>query len=37
VLNFGKFKVEYTIQSKEGGAGATSTSGWDIPANKPLG
>jgi type VI secretion system secreted protein Hcp len=37
VLNFAKFKVEYTIQTKEGGAGATSTSGWDIPANKPLG
>jgi type VI secretion system secreted protein Hcp len=37
VLNFGKFKVEYTAQTKEGGAGATSTAAWDIPANKPLG
>lgn len=37
VLNFGKFKVEYTIQAKEGGAGATSTVAWDIPANKPQG
>ncbi len=37
VLNFGKFKVEYTAQAKEGGAGKTSTAAWDIPANKPLG
>lgn len=37
VLNFAKFKVEYTIQAKEGGAGATSTAAWDIPANKPQG
>lgn len=36
-LNFAKFKVEYTVQAKEGGAGATSTAAWDIPANKPVG
>ncbi len=36
-LNFAKFKVEYTAQTKEGGSGATSTAAWDIPANKPLG
>jgi type VI secretion system secreted protein Hcp len=37
VLNFAKFKVEYTSQAKEGGSNATSTAGWDIPANKPVG
>lgn len=37
VLNFAKFKVEYTIQTPAGGAGATSTAAWDIPANKPVG
>jgi type VI secretion system secreted protein Hcp len=37
VLNFGKFKIEYTGQTKEGGGAATSTAAWDIPANKPLG
>lgn len=36
-LNFSKFKVEYTAQTATGGAGATSTAAWDIPANKPLG
>lgn len=37
VLNFGKFKIEYTGQKKEGGADATSTAAWDIPANKSFG
>ncbi|MCA0174832.1 MAG: type VI secretion system tube protein Hcp [Proteobacteria bacterium] len=37
VLNFGKVKVEYTAQKKEGGADATSTAAWDIPANKSFG
>jgi type VI secretion system secreted protein Hcp len=37
VLNFAKFKVEYTVQADTGGAGATSTAAWDIPANKPQG
>lgn len=36
-LNFGKFKVEYTVQTDTGGKGPTSTAAWDIPANKPVG
>jgi type VI secretion system secreted protein Hcp len=35
VLNFAKFKVEYTTQADTGGKGTTSTAAWDIPANKP--
>ena len=34
VLNFAKFKVEYTTQSTKGGSAGTSTATWDIPANK---
>lgn len=37
VLNFGKFKVEYTAQTEKGGPGKTTTAGWDIPANKAIG
>jgi type VI secretion system secreted protein Hcp len=37
VLNFGKFKVEYTNQAETGGKGTTSTAAWDIPANKSVG
>lgn len=37
VLNFGKFKVEYTAQKEDGSAGGAFTVGWDIPANKPVG
>lgn len=37
VLNFGKFKVEYTNQAETGGKGTTSTAAWDIPANKAMG
>lgn len=37
VLNFAKFKVEYTTQAEKGGKGTTSTAAWDIPANKPIG
>lgn len=37
VLNFAKFKVEYTTQAETGGKGTTSTAAWDIPANKPMG
>jgi type VI secretion system secreted protein Hcp len=36
-LNFAKFKVEYTAQADTGGKGTTSTAGWDITANKPVG
>lgn len=37
VLNFGKFKVEYTPQKQDGSADATTTAAWDIPANKSVG
>jgi type VI secretion system secreted protein Hcp len=37
LLNFGKFKVEYTNQAETGGKGTTSTAAWDIPANKSIG
>ncbi len=36
-LNFAKFKYEYTKQADKGGKGATSTSGWDVAANVPVG
>lgn len=37
VLNFAKFKVEYTEQDAKGAGGKTSTAAWDIAANKPVG
>lgn len=37
VLNFGKFKVEYTSQNKDGSSGKTSEVVWDIPANAAKG
>ncbi|GAA5167575.1 type VI secretion system tube protein Hcp [Viridibacterium curvum] len=37
VLNFAKFKVEYTEQLATGAGGAATTAAWDIPANKPVG
>ena len=37
VLNFGKFKVEYTLQDDKGGGKGTSTAAWDIQKNVPIG
>jgi type VI secretion system secreted protein Hcp len=36
-LNFAKFKIEYTKQAATGGADATTTAAWDVPANKAAG
>ncbi|WP_315832421.1 type VI secretion system tube protein Hcp [Bradyrhizobium prioriisuperbiae] len=33
-LNFAKFKIIYKTQTDKGGAGASPTFGWDVPANK---
>lgn len=34
-LNFAKFKVEYTEQTKSGGAGAKPKCQWNMQTNKP--
>ena len=33
-LNFAKVKMIYKTQTEKGGAGASPTFGWDVPANK---
>ncbi|HEX5280059.1 MAG TPA: type VI secretion system tube protein Hcp [Micropepsaceae bacterium] len=35
-LNFTKFKISYTPQTKSGGSGATGDFGWDIGKNKTV-
>lgn len=35
-MNFAQVKVEYTEQTAQGGAGGTSSAGWDIAANKKM-
>jgi type VI secretion system secreted protein Hcp len=35
-FSFAKMEIEYTEQNSQGGAGATTTMGWDIKANAKL-